>query len=122
MSIAPKHACAEVIMPDGWHSQSCGAKASIEHESKWYCKRHNPIKRGAERARKTALWKAKGAETRAEWRLADLERKLLNLLCSEGRVLHDVRHSAMDLIERIRAARGLLDVATAARKALEKKP
>jgi hypothetical protein len=122
MSAAPKRACVEVIMPDHWHSQSCGAKASIEHESKWYCKRHDPQKRAAERARKDKLRQAKSAEADARWNVAQLERKLLDLLCSEGTVLHNVRDSAMDLIESVRSARQRLKVAMSVRKALEKKP
>lgn len=59
MSTEPKHTCVEEIMPDGWHSYACGAKASVPHESKWYCKRHDPLKRAAERARKDELYQAR---------------------------------------------------------------
>jgi len=114
--------CVEQIMPDHWHSQACGAKASVEHKGKWYCKRHDPDAKAAKRAARDKLWAARSASEEARWAKQRLERQLLDLLCSDGTVLHDVRHSAMDLIEKVRTARGRMDVAEAARKALEKKP
>jgi hypothetical protein len=46
-----------------FHRYTCGKTASLEHEGKWYCKRHHPPTIKAKDAARSAKWDA-------EWKAA----------------------------------------------------
>ena len=72
--MSEKHTCEGRV----WHSFSlrshaCGKTAKMEHEGKWYCGIHDPVKRAGKRAERDAAWEAKwNAERAAIRRAADL--------------------------------------------------
>jgi len=67
--IDTEHRC-EATIYSGWASYACGCNAKLEHEGKWYCKRHHPPTM-AERSRprkeaRELKWKAEqDARTRS---------------------------------------------------------
>jgi hypothetical protein len=48
--------CVEIVTPSGtygaFHQHKCGVRASVEHEGKWYCRRHDPKKRIERRSKR----------------------------------------------------------------------
>ena len=56
MNLQGKTCCALVF--GEWSYHTCGAKAKIERDGKFYCGRHDPEKIAAKRAERNAKWDA----------------------------------------------------------------
>jgi uncharacterized Zn finger protein (UPF0148 family) len=50
--------CALVRAGSQWHRIACGKTAKVEHEGKWYCGIHDPVKKAAKDKEREAKWKA----------------------------------------------------------------
>lgn len=57
--------CAQVHSSFGVGFHTCGNKAKMQHDGKWYCGVHDPVKRAAQQKKRDAEWRAKYDATRA---------------------------------------------------------
>lgn len=69
--------CVKTVTTDSWHFHKCGAKATVEYEGKWYCKRHDPAKAAARQSKKEMIWRAEEEVVRARHYIDILKNKLV---------------------------------------------
>lgn len=51
--------CQGNVTSDLWNPHTCGQKASVERDGKWYCKRHDPVAMKAKRDKKDKIFDAR---------------------------------------------------------------
>ena len=69
--------CEKRVMCDTWHFVKCGKPAKIEFKGKYYCGRHDPIKREEKRMAKQAKWDKEYAEDKEKFLRQSLMSRIL---------------------------------------------
>lgn len=67
MTDIPKDAkCSRYVLSDRWGVSVCCKPAKMEHDGKFYCGRHDPVKRREKRDATSAKWNAELEAERAK--------------------------------------------------------